>query len=336
MTRTRGFSLIELMIAVTLGMLAVAAVGSVFIYGSRNYKQDDRLSRMQDELRFAMAQVTLDIEMAGFWAQVTNPVQSVSVDGGLNVNCGPTTDGGANSAVNNWVFNERRSSLMTVGNATASQATARFPCIPAENFVPGTDVLGIIRLSGTDVAATEDNKFYVRTNGVQTTLYRDDNGVHGPGAPVTIYEFKPAVWYVRNFTNTGDTLPCLTRATPQWDSAGGAVVMSHQCVAAGIENMQLEFGFDNDGNGVADQFVQYDAGATPTADQLANVVGVRIHVLARSQEPDPDTAYVNDKTYQLGSTAVVASDRYYRRTLSSLVLVRNQGYRRSPFALPSS
>ena len=156
--RNRGFSLIELMIAITLGMLAVAAVGSVFIYGSRNYKQDDKVSKMQDELRFALAQITQDVEMAGFYAQVRDLINDIDLHGTATVasaglDCGPTIDSGAFVAsganANNWVFKERRAAVFTRGNATAAQANAMFPCIPNSNdeFLAGTDILAIKRVS---------------------------------------------------------------------------------------------------------------------------------------------------------------------------------------------
>src|ERR1051326_7273948 len=131
----RGFSIIELMIAVALGLLSIAAVGSVFMLGSRGYKQDDRVARMHSELRFAMAQLTQELEMTGFWAQVRDPVSDPVVDASAALadwskDCGPTTDGGAPGPGNNWTFQERRAPLMTLGGVTSGAAAhAVFPCI---------------------------------------------------------------------------------------------------------------------------------------------------------------------------------------------------------------
>ena len=63
-------TLIEVMIAMVLGILIVGGVGSLFVMGSQNYKQDEKLGRINDELRFAMTQIAADIEMAGYWSQL--------------------------------------------------------------------------------------------------------------------------------------------------------------------------------------------------------------------------------------------------------------------------
>lgn len=334
--RARGFSLIELMIAVTLGMLAVAAVGSVFIYGSRSYKQDDRVSRMQDELRFAMAQITLDLEMAAFWAQITDPVKNIN-----------TT-----SAVDSWAGcgklkvdkDGRASGIATLGDVTGTQAAAVFTCLAAAEYVDGSDVIGVKRLQGRMIpdasvgAAFPPEKqdfIYLFSNGVESTL-----GYHGGTPPATpavaagnvfAYEFFPSVWYVRNYTTAGDQVPCLTR---KGFAPGGA--FTDECMASGIEDMQLEFGMDADTKGGIDRFIEY-SGATPPSDTaLGTAVAVRVHLLARSAEPDPDSQFRNQKTYQLGSKSVTVNDRYHRRTLSSIVVLRNQGNRLSPYALPSN
>lgn len=341
MQTSRGFSLIELMIAVTLGMLSVAAVGSVFIYGSRNYKQDDRISRMQDDLRFATAQLTQDIEMAGFWAQINDPVNNVNVHSSLDNNpedCGPTTDGGTNAAGNTWIYSERRAGLVTLGDVSASTAAAQFACIDASEFVAGTDIIGIKRLAGSTATTFQAGAVYLRTNGVQTTLYRYGTTHPDPsGANVTVYEFQPSIWYIRNYSNTvGDGLPCLVRETLTREDPPQ---MFAECIASGIQDMQLEFGFDGNSDGVADSFIEYPSTLTtpPPANTLAQAVAVRVHLLARSTEPDPSTGYINEKTYVLGSKVVgPLNDRYYRRTLSSIVLMRNQSNRQTPFALPSS
>jgi len=359
--RERGFSIIELMIAITLGMLAVAAVGSVFIYGSRNYKQDDKVSRMQDELRFAMAQITQDLEMVGFYAQVRDLVNDINLDGTATVtaDCGPTTDGGTSGSNNNWVFQERRVSIFTYGDATAAQANATFPCIATDEFLAGTDVLAIKRL-GRSVRQdqTAVGRAYVRTNGVETTLYVGQGSpspagtVCDPGDPadndsctVTIYEVHPVVWYIRPYSVSAAESPQIPALCRMVFRGGQMVGDDGGCIASGIADLQLEFGFDvadssGSFDGLADNFQEIGAPLTvPTpasgdSHPMSLVVAVRIHLLAQSTQRDVD--YTNVKTYQLaGTTRGPFNDGYYRKTLSSTVLLRNAMNRLSPYSLPS-
>lgn len=341
MTRpARGFTLIELMIAVTLGLLAIAAVGSVFIYGSRGYRQDDKQSRMQDELRYAMARITTDLEMTGFFAQVRNPLPTelggnITIDAGATLSgkdCGPTTDGAPANAANNWVFRQFAAFVFTRGNATGTQAETTFPCIDASEFQPDTDIIAIKRL-GAVVGAPGGAGAFLKTNGVDTRIYRSGNPDPTTG-DITIYEYTPAVWYIRRYTNNAaenPQIPCLYREILQGGMVGDP---NGGCVASGIADLQLEFGLDTDAtpDGIANTFVEF--GAPPPIATLATVVAVRVHLLAQSAERE--TTYRNEKSYVLGGKVVpAANDGFYRKTLSSVVLLRNPANRLSPFALPS-
>lgn len=61
-----GFSLVELMVAVTLGLIVLAAVSTVFVNSSKNYKTTDSLARLQENARTAMHFLTTDIRRAGY------------------------------------------------------------------------------------------------------------------------------------------------------------------------------------------------------------------------------------------------------------------------------
>lgn len=348
MRKHRGFSLIELMIAVTLGMLAVAAVGSVFIYGSRNYKQDDKVSRMQDELRFAMSVLSSDLEMAGFFAQVRDLVQDLDIHGSATIgnDCGPTTDGGGASAANSWIYRERRASVFTQGNAAEGAADDAFPCISDAEFVGNTDIIAIKRLGETVANETgHTNHVHMRTNGIDHTIYRYTGasvqplGTLCPAAncTITVYEYRPSIWYIRKYAVTGQDppIPSLCR---KYLEAGNPPQMTTECLAQGVQDMQLEFGLDSATapDGVADLFSEI--GTMPTdpierANLMSRVVAVRVHLLGRSSETD--VGYKNLKTFTLaGKTVAAANDGYYRKTQSSVVLMRNPANRLTPFALP--
>lgn len=342
----RGFSLIELMVAVVLGLVAIAAVGSVFVLGSRNYKQDDKVSRMQDELRFGMAQLAADVEMTGFFAQIRAPAFDIDVDSSATVSndCGPTTNAGAVTPSNTWTYAERRAFIDTLGNVTGSGAAAVFPCIASADIVDGTDVLAIKRL-GAAVATPVNNAIYLRTNGVDSTIYLHQTAVTPPApssGSIVVYEYKPSIWYIAKqaFSGQSPAVPSLCRK--YLDGNGGAPEYKTECVAQGIQDMQLEFGLDSATapDGIADAFVEVGSvpGGTPAerTTYLNRIVSVRIHLLGRSSEKEA-VGYVNAKTYTLaGKTVAAANDGYYRRVQTALVLLRNPANRLNPFALPNS
>ncbi len=61
----RGFSLIELMIAMVLGLIVIAGAGSVFLASSRTYRTNTALSEVQTNSRIAFELLARDIRNAG-------------------------------------------------------------------------------------------------------------------------------------------------------------------------------------------------------------------------------------------------------------------------------
>ncbi len=62
--RQRGFTLIELMVAMVLGLLVAAGIVTVFASTSSSNKAQTQLARLQEEGRFAMSRLSTDLRMA--------------------------------------------------------------------------------------------------------------------------------------------------------------------------------------------------------------------------------------------------------------------------------
>lgn len=342
--RARGFSLVELMIASLLGLLVIGAAGRLFLQGAQSYRQDERGARMEEELRFAVTQLGADLEMAGFFGEMRDPA-NIRLDANLApaADCGPSTDGAASGATNNWLFAERRAAVFTRGDASPARAHASFPCISSAEFFAGpaglgTDVIAIKRVSGSAIAAAAKlaGRVYLRTDGARGVLYRHATGMAEPlpGAGVSIYEYRPVIWYLRRYSvSAGESpqVPALCRKVLV-DSAGLRMQSdSGGCIAAGIEDLQLEFGLDSDGDGLADTWASFGAG--PPVATLAKVVSVRVQLLGRTTEADP--RHVDLTTFVLGGRARGPfRDGYRRRMMGALALLRNPARLRAPVALP--
>jgi type IV pilus assembly protein PilW len=65
-TPQRGFTLIELMIAMLIGVFLMAGVIQIFLSAKQAYRLQENLSRLQENGRFAMDIMTKDIRMAGY------------------------------------------------------------------------------------------------------------------------------------------------------------------------------------------------------------------------------------------------------------------------------
>lgn len=69
-----GFSLVELMIAITLGLVIVTGVLSLFLSAVRSNSDNLKATRLHQELRTAMAVMVRDIRRAGAWARAADSV----------------------------------------------------------------------------------------------------------------------------------------------------------------------------------------------------------------------------------------------------------------------
>jgi len=61
-----GFSLVELMIALVLGLIVLAGVGSVFLANKQTYATNEALARVQDAVRTAHAFLGNEVRVAGY------------------------------------------------------------------------------------------------------------------------------------------------------------------------------------------------------------------------------------------------------------------------------
>ena len=77
--RQAGLSLVELMIAMTLGILLMLGVTQVFLSSKATYISNQQLSQIQESGRFAMEFLTRDIRNAGYKGQcIDSPRNHVS------------------------------------------------------------------------------------------------------------------------------------------------------------------------------------------------------------------------------------------------------------------
>src|SRR5689334_15760987 len=81
--KSAGFTLIEVLIASTIACAIFAAVLGLYAQVSSTYRVNDRIARLQEQGRFALAVMEPDIELAGYYG-FTNTPESVRFVQGAN------------------------------------------------------------------------------------------------------------------------------------------------------------------------------------------------------------------------------------------------------------
>lgn len=315
-------SLIELMISMALGLMIVLGIGTLFVQNKQSYNQDEMIARMQEDARFALNTMVDDLQLAGFWADTFQPGAvsphtniSTALAAGTLDHCGGTT---------NWMYVPLQSLVAFDHNGGTTIAT-NFSCIANANYQANTDAVAINRVLGeSDTAATftaDNNTVYMESSGTAGELRTNAMAGGAIGTPTGYWQYVPKVYYVRNYADTaGDGIPTLCVVALE---QGGYPNLTETCLARGVESLQIQYGIDTDGDGVANQYLD-----APTATQVrGQLASVRVHLLMRSLDIDP--AYTNSKTYTLGNlTNYTPNDNYYRRSYTTTVMVRNVRSRR--------
>jgi type IV pilus assembly protein PilW len=67
MKYNRGFSLLELLIAITIGLVLMAGVLAVMSSTKKTYSLQEELSRLQEDARFLMEDLSYNVRMAGYF-----------------------------------------------------------------------------------------------------------------------------------------------------------------------------------------------------------------------------------------------------------------------------
>ncbi|MES2885823.1 MAG: PilW family protein [Pseudomonadota bacterium] len=315
--RMQGLTLVELMIALTLGLIVIAALVAVFMGSNRNFRQNEALATMQDNARFALDALSRDLAMAGYWGGVRAIDAEISVrvsaaaaaavaKASATGDCGPATQ----AASYHWLFDVATPLVFrnhTLGTATISND---FRCLLPANIQPDTDVLMIRRVSAVDAlppigAGLAANRFYVKTNRNIASLFRATSATFDPTGPLDcpdsaglstackpteatptqqVYAYTPQIYYIRSYLKSNadgtpiyDGLPILCRRyLNDTDTTLDYPAMVEDCLAEGVENLQIEWGISSDGSTVQNYV------ANPTAEQLLQARTARIHILVRS------------------------------------------------------
>ena len=127
-------------------------------------------------------------------------------------------------------------------------------------------------------------------------------------------------YYVAPCNECGrDTTPTLKRL----ELDGNRLVETS--LVEGVENLQLEYGFDRDNDGNADVFLPTVSGvAGAPENDWANVVAARVYVLGRTS--DVEHGHVEaDRVYDFGRAGSIAGekDAHKRALLAALVRLPN-------------
>ncbi len=93
-----GFTLLELLISLTLGLLLLTGIGTIYVGSNQTYRVQEQNARIQEAGRYALEVIGRSLRQAGFWNMPVSPVAIKTAFAGTpiiatdNATNGTTTD----------------------------------------------------------------------------------------------------------------------------------------------------------------------------------------------------------------------------------------------------
>lgn len=69
----RGLSLIELMVALTIGSLLIIGAVTVYVQSRNTYAVNETMARLQENARYALSMIEPDVRQANYWGLTNDP-----------------------------------------------------------------------------------------------------------------------------------------------------------------------------------------------------------------------------------------------------------------------
>jgi type IV pilus assembly protein PilW len=341
-TSPRGYSIVELMVAITISLIILSALVTLFAGNSRERGEIERANQQTESGRYALQLIADDLRDAGYLASfnpgtVAGPNPQLTIPAALPDACAtdvPTLNSAVSLAVQGYdngtnapacVADLRAGTDILVVRRASTCAVGTAGCDPQ---VAG-DVY--LQVSGCAAEFTLGTYYALDSNVGNLTLHQKDCAT-----AALIYQLRTHIYFVANNDKPGDGIPTLKRAEL------GPGAFNIVPLVEGVENLQFEYGLDTTVPTTGSPAVytadpsSYNGCAPATCvGYWRNLVTAKINVLTRNLTPT--AGYQDTKTYALGLTAAAAAnnfgpfnDGYKRHVYYSVARLNNPAGRNSP------
>ncbi len=329
-----GFTMVELMISLVVGMFALGAIYTAFQNQQDNYISQDQVAEMQQNIRATMDIMSREIRMAGLDETGRAGNQTPTPSSILVAN--------ADQLVISMDLNNSEFVVDPTYPATDNEVIS---------FRFSTDVASGIRYDA-DSDGIADAAFGVGELGRNVGGSLDVAGAFQQGLPDPkgdLRAYSPiaqnihAIGFAYAFDNDGDGALDFNDVDGNGIQDPGEGIFWAIPAAAGLNTNWFNLNTNND---TAIDLCDYSADCSPPAAgvfgvgtnatigaadtlvqvNLREVRAIRIWLLTRS--PNPDQNYIDNNTYVVGRNVIRPNDNFRRRLLETVVDCRNMGLMR--------
>ena len=349
---SKGLTLIELIIAMSLGLFLLAGAVQIVIASKQTYQMNRDHSWMQENARFAIDTLTKDIRMAGYWGcnnDASSIANTLNAGSGYYLNFLDAIGGydGDQNAFPNTEFPTADRPTLSSGSLPKSDVIIISRADSDGEFTvsshnPNSAVINIVSThpysKGKILVITNCTKTAIfQTTGNQSNKFNHNTGSSAsPGNctqkirfPVICSNANSAGNPPYDFDSDGQAVVMAALANGYYidtassglpvlyrkflDNASG---IANEQLAQGIESLQLMYGEDISGDGISNRFVAAD-----NVTDWTKVMAVKLHLLTRSLTQSATEPQV----FRFSGTSYTPTDKYLRQEFTSTVKIRNRG-----------
>lgn len=339
--KQKGFSLVELMVALAIGALIALAISTLFFQLFSGYRTSEDAARANEGGNFGLRVLGEELRMAGFAGLYNDPA---------NVSVARTDMIGAAAADNcgdsQWPFKLYDTVTGNISFVEHFTNPASLPCIPAGGFVANNPAVVIRRASGVQASAADltTNNMFIQSSqsgaiifmgkdyatnvelagrGMKVCTYTEAatcpgtldvvcgcktaGGKNYPGVqnPGPIFQYLVNTYYIRPCSRPAGAVCAATDDDNEPIPTLVRRQLSNTDPAVFIETPIAE-GVERMnlyyGLDTNNDGVPDSYKSNPTAAELGNAVTVRLSLLMRTRKPDNN--YNDTATYTMGDPSV--------------------------------
>lgn len=332
----RGMTLVEIMIAVTIGLILTAGVIQLFISNKVTYTLAEGQARIQENARFATAIISRDLRMAGYMGcgnsamqgddtgtpqiyvnnLVRDPDPNVTFDLDATIRGVENATSGEQPSIvpgSDTVTIRRASeqSANLTGNMTARNANIQIDSNPAGweagdvIFITDCQNADIFKATSVSSGAGKITIAHANNVNIDNKLSREYD------ATAMVLSFIANTYYVADTGRTnkdGEAIHSLYYTDVNNDAVE---------LIEGIGDMQVTYGVNTDGGTIPTVDSYVDANGVAN---WADVVSVRLALLVDSIENVTD----QKQSYNFEGVQTTADDRRLRRSFTTTIALRNR------------
>jgi type IV pilus assembly protein PilW len=345
----RGMTLIEILIALVVGLFLIGGIIQLLVNSGQTYRMVDASSRVQENARFALGELSRSLRMAGFMG-----CSAFDELRGFNI---------AADDFDQDAYNVAGEPMAVIGyeggegDATSPAALSGWTDFLDGDitWVPGTDVIQVFYAWGDgavladdvvgvndDLELTanpdglDDNQLAVLTDCAYASIFRVEGDVgegdttlphEGIGRTYTykagarVFPVVAEAYFIG--TNGDENSPCFQRRCLYRLPLG--VGDNPEDLVIGAEELRIQYGWDGNGDGVIDEY--RDASAIATRADWSKVYTARLGLLLASEEEvtSEEQIYVFQPPDEAADPEPeTAEDRRYREAYWITAALRNR------------